>query len=130
MACTLCMRGSGSHARNSACCGAEPSTSGNFAAVSTFEPEIEIWDLDVIDSLQPVLVLGGHAGDAVAKAPERRSKKRRNKEGYKEGSHTDSVLALAWNAAYRNVLASGSADKSIKVWVCSTVLARAWFASS
>jgi periodic tryptophan protein 1 len=97
---------------------ADPSSSGSFAAVSTFEAEIEIWDLDVLDALQPVATLGGHTGDAGNREPEIRSRKRRNKEGWLPGSHTDSVLSLAWNAAYRNVLASGSADKSIKACVC------------
>ena len=32
------------------------------------------------------------------------------------GSHAKGVMGLAWNAQYRNVLASGSADTTVKVW--------------
>jgi WD40 repeat protein len=103
---------------------AEPSTSGSFGAVSTCEPEIEVWNLDVIDALQPVLVLGGHSGDVSGVAPELQSEKRRNKQGFKEGSHRDSVLALAWNSTFRNALASGSADRTIKVHVPLVHIAR------
>jgi hypothetical protein len=85
-------------------------------AVSTFDPAIEVWDLDVIDSLQPVAVLGGYSEGDASTGPQKRSKKKkRRKEDLKEGSHTDSVLSLAWNQSHRNILASGSADHHIKV---------------
>ncbi len=32
---------------------------GSYVAVGTFHPSIEIWNLDVIDSLEPAAVLGG-----------------------------------------------------------------------
>jgi len=32
---------------------------GSFVAVGTFKPGIEIWDVDVIDPLEPTQILGG-----------------------------------------------------------------------
>ena len=32
---------------------------GNFAAIGTMKPGIEIWDLDVLDTVEPMAVLGG-----------------------------------------------------------------------
>lgn len=83
---------------------------GNFIAVGSMEPAIEIWDLDIIDEVQPAVVLGG--------IEEKKKKKKGKKVSikYKEGSHTDSVLGLAWNKHFRNILASASADKQVKIW--------------
>ena len=40
---------------------------GNYVAVGTFLPEIEIWNLDIIDVMQPAVVLGGHVKSASGK---------------------------------------------------------------
>ncbi|KAH7658808.1 periodic tryptophan protein 1 [Dioscorea alata] len=87
--------------------GGESGDKGNFIAVGSMEPAIEIWDLDLPKEVQPFMVLGGI------------SKKKTGKKTsvkYKRGSHRDSVLGLAWNKVVRNALASASADKTVKVW--------------
>ncbi|QCE01956.1 uncharacterized WD repeat-containing protein C17D11.16-like [Vigna unguiculata] len=81
---------------------------GNFIAVGSMEPSIEIWDLDVIDAVQPCVVLGGFV--------EEKKKGKKKSIKYINDSHTDSVLGLAWNKEYRNILASASADKQVKIW--------------
>ncbi|KAG6404272.1 hypothetical protein SASPL_136518 [Salvia splendens] len=87
---------------------------GNFIAVGSMEPAIEIWDLDIMDEVQPSATLGGVA--------EMKKKGKKKSIKYKDGSHTDSVLGLAWNKEYRNILASASAsaDKLVKIWDVAT----------
>ncbi|KMT19151.1 hypothetical protein BVRB_1g015460 [Beta vulgaris subsp. vulgaris] len=85
---------------------------GNFIAVGSMEPSIEIWDLDVIDEVEPSLVLGGIV--------EKKKKGKKKSIKYKEDSHTDSVLGLAWNKEFRNILASAGADKQVKIWDVAT----------
>lgn len=76
--------------------------SGSFVAIGTFHPEIEIWNTDVLDALEPEAVLGGLVAG-----------KRRT---LKPGSHRQAVMGLSWNREYRNVLASSSADSTVKLW--------------
>ncbi|XP_058006041.1 uncharacterized WD repeat-containing protein C17D11.16 isoform X2 [Hevea brasiliensis] len=89
---------------------------GNFVAVGSMEPSIEIWDLDIIDEVQPSVVLGGVAEEKMKK----KKKGKKTSTKYKEGSHTDSVLGLAWNKQFRNILASASADRQVKLWDVAT----------
>ena len=77
------------------------------------EPEIEVWDLDTIDALEPAAVLGGYSNKSGSQRPKRSDDSVKRK--FKKGSHKSSVLALAWNAKVQNVLASGSADNTVKV---------------
>lgn len=81
---------------------------GNFVAIGSKDtPTIEIWDLDVRDEVLPCIQLGGIEEMIVSK----KKKSKKQKPKFKEGSHTESVLGLAWNKEFRNILASASADK-------------------
>ncbi|KAJ2359106.1 rRNA-processing protein [Coemansia sp. RSA 2618] len=80
--------------------------SGNYVAVGTFEPRIEIWDLDTLDAAFPDLVLG-----AADKKALRRARGKPHAE-----FHTDAVMGLAWNRNARSLLASSSADTTVKLW--------------
>ena len=75
---------------------------GSYVAVGTFRPEIEIWNTDVIDVMEPECVLGGLVGG--------------RKRALKAGSHRQAVMGLSWNHEYRNILASSSADTTVKLW--------------
>ncbi|EPS62095.1 hypothetical protein M569_12697, partial [Genlisea aurea] len=88
---------------------------GNFIAVGSMLPAIEIWDLDIIDQVVPSVSLGG-----VLKKKKKDKKLKLKYVKYKEGSHRDAVLGLAWNKEYRNILASASADKLVKIWDVAT----------
>ncbi|CAI0453454.1 unnamed protein product [Linum tenue] len=94
---------------------------GNFIAVGSMEPAIEIWDLDIIEQVEPSAVLGGVVEVQKKKKNKKKSKKKAPIQ-YKEGSHTDSVLGLAWNKqySYRNILASASSDRQVKIWDITT----------
>lgn len=98
---------------------------GNFAAVGTMDPEIELWDLDVVDGMYPTAVLG-QASQAVAELPSdpiTKKKKKKNSRKHNSAYHIDSVLALAANRTHSNLLASASADTTIKLWDLNTCTA-------
>ncbi|XP_053397066.1 periodic tryptophan protein 1 homolog [Mercenaria mercenaria] len=77
-------------------------STGNFVAVATMDPTIDIWDVDLVESLEPLATLG-----------EKVTKKK--KKGGHIG-HTDAVLDLSWNSVARHVLASASADNTVGLW--------------
>ena len=93
---------------------------GNYIAVGTLEPEIEIWSLDVVDAMYPDMVLGRPDKTAAhVPVPAGTGKKKRKKNKHREVStahHVDAVLSLSWNRTHRNLLASASADRTVKLW--------------
>ena len=64
-------------------------------------PVIDVWDVDMVNSLEPEFSLG------------QKAKKKKKIKGY---GHKDAVLALAWNRNAEHVLASGSVDQSVLIW--------------
>lgn len=90
-----------------------PEVTANFIAVGTLNPWIEIWDLDLMDSLEPEFLLGTNLDDAKSS-----KKKKKGTLGKKQkvNGHKDAVLDLAYNLIDKNVLASASADKTIVLW--------------
>ncbi|XP_024881341.1 periodic tryptophan protein 1 homolog [Temnothorax curvispinosus] len=73
----------------------------NLCAIGNMTPIIEVWDLDLIDCLEPAYKLG------------RKPSKKKNQ---KRIGHKDAVLDVAWNHNYTHVLASGSVDRTVLLW--------------
>lgn len=67
-------------------------------------PQIEIWDLDILNAVKPVVKLGST------------STGNRKKRDCSEQCHTDSVLSLSWNRETDHLLASGGADQMVVLW--------------
>ncbi|TDH68056.1 hypothetical protein CCR75_004195 [Bremia lactucae] len=96
---------------------------GSYVAVGTFKPGIEIWNLDILDVLEPTATLGGEDDRGlrnVAVPGPTTSLKRNSKLVLKKASHQDAVMSLDWNRNHRNMLVSGSADATVKVWDVTT----------
>jgi len=88
-----------------------PGEVGNCLAVGSFLPEIEVWNLDLLDALEPVVSLGG-----VKRVENKSGKKKKKTKTYKKGSHRDAVMSLDMHPIRNNILASGSADTQVKLW--------------
>jgi len=74
---------------------------GNMVAIGSMSPIVEVWDLDIVDSLEPAFRLG---------------RKPKKKKGISRIGHKDAVLALSWNKHAEHVLASGSVDQTVALW--------------
>lgn len=94
---------------------------GNFAAIGTFEPTIELWNIDCIDKAFPDVILGEneyaewsakHSGSGKSK----KNKKKKKASKIYSKCHTDAVVSLSHNRIFRNVLCSTSADSTVKLW--------------
>ncbi|KAJ1565835.1 hypothetical protein HK096_009069 [Nowakowskiella sp. JEL0078] len=97
--------------------------SGSYIAVGTFEPEIEIWDLDTVEVAYPDIVLGrGPTPKVTATVPDNSQKKKKKKKQAQAKlaanpyQHVDAIMSLSWNKKVRNMIASGSADATVKIW--------------
>jgi periodic tryptophan protein 1 len=108
----LCVEWINSHPGKSTADAADVNT--NFVAIGTMDPDIEIWDLDTIDCMYPNAILGKGADESAKKKKRKKSKKANEKY------HVDAVLSLAANRNHKNLLASSSADATIKLWDLQT----------
>ena len=94
---------------------------GNMVAIGTFDPDIEIWDLDTIESMYPDAILGSGAKkedstSSGTKKGKNKKKKKKKEKGVNDKFHVDAVMCLSANRLQRNLLLSGSADSTIKLW--------------
>nr|CDI51241.1 related to WD repeat protein PWP1 [Melanopsichium pennsylvanicum 4] len=94
-------------------------TGANFIAVGTMDPEIEIWSMDVVDGMYPDAILGRKSETDQLNAALGTGKKKRKQSKPRVANadyHVDAVLGLSWNPIARNLLASASADGTVKLW--------------
>lgn len=93
---------------------------GNFIAVGSFDPSIEIWDCDVVDGLYPHALLGQATSLEKPEAKPKGTGKKKRRQIVQPAANSDyhvqPVLSLSWTNKFRNLLLSGSADGTIKLW--------------
>lgn len=83
-------------------------TKGNYAIVGTFNPEIELWNLDTVDAIEPDCILGD------SKPSSKLKKKKKPQES--PNSHSDAVVSINLNPFNKGVLCSGGSDKKVILW--------------
>lgn len=118
----LCLEWLNFHPASSSSPSTNPTRSefGNYIAVGTLDPEIEIWSLDVLEAMYPTSILG-RPDQTKAHIPTplgtgKKKKKKTKHRGAEKGYHVDAVLGLSWNKVQRNLMASASADRTVKLW--------------
>jgi len=105
---------------------------GNFVAIGTFDCSIGIYNVDMLNSLEEWSLGGRKQPDKEEISYLRGNFERETDETKRQelvkaieeaekgklqlDSHSDSVTCLDWNEKKRTVLASGSADKTVKLW--------------
>ncbi|OCF45791.1 periodic tryptophan protein 1 [Kwoniella heveanensis CBS 569] len=98
----------------------EAPKSGSYVAVGSFDPSIEIWDADLVDGLYPQAILGPSPSLEKPEAKPAGTGKKKRKQMIQPTAnadhHVQPVLSLSWTPNHRNLLLSGSADGTIKLW--------------
>lgn len=79
----------------------------NLAAIGTFGSCIELWDLDIINVMEPY----GQLGFDLEATPSAKDK----------FTHKAAVLCLDYTELDNSILASGSADQTVKLWDLNTL---------
>lgn len=87
----------------------------NFAVVGSFLPDIEIWNLDALDVLEPEMILGDPA-NADRDSYYKKLKKHQIEASKDSKYHTDAVLSISLNPFDKKIIASGSADTKVILW--------------
>lgn len=85
----------------------------NFAVVGTFLPDIEVWNLDSLDALEPDMILGDPENQDKEKYYKKLKSKKINHDSL---YHQDAVLSLSINPFNKKIIASGSVDSKIILW--------------
>lgn len=92
------------------------SSHGNFAAVGTLDPQIEIWNLDVLEIPFPSVILGSQDPTGRKKKTKKTSSSSKLSSMVNSEMHTEAVMSLSWNKLHSSLLLSGSADTTVKLW--------------
>ncbi|EHL03374.1 putative Uncharacterized WD repeat-containing protein C17D11.16 [Glarea lozoyensis 74030] len=91
--------------------GVEKDARANFVAVGTFDPDIEIWDLDTVDCMYPNAILGQGGNAEGSEDAKKKKKKRKKSKKANDDYHVDAVLGLAANRQHH---------KTVKLWDLNT----------
>lgn len=75
------------------------------------EGVIELFDIDLVDQLEPLHTFGKKSKKKKSKSSKKSSTSNKSSEG-----HDGAVLDLSWNKLVRQIVASGSADATIALW--------------
>ena len=77
-------------------------SNGNMVAIGSMDPDITIWDVDIVNVIEPAFILSGT--------------KRKKEKKSKLLGHSKAVIDLSWNSQQKHVLASASADCIVGLW--------------
>ncbi|QPG74840.1 hypothetical protein FOA43_002176 [Brettanomyces nanus] len=94
----------------------DESNVGNFAAIGTLDPTVEIWNLDCLDKAFPDTILGEATEEEAAHQGGKKRKGKKYQQKHVKDRHVDAILSISHNKVFRNVLATTSADTTVKLW--------------